>query len=47
MINMKRRKNEKTSAAVATIAARLLRNPKTPFKIKRVAASALTQRVRK
>ena len=36
-------KNEKTSAKVASTAGRLLRNPKTPAPVKRVAASALTQ----
>lgn len=35
--------NEKTSKKVAKIASELLRNPKTPPKIKSVAASALTQ----
>ncbi len=34
---------EKTSPKVASTAARLLRNPKTPAPVKRVAASALTQ----
>lgn len=37
-------KNEQTSKKVARIAAKLLSNPKTPAKIKSVAASALTQR---
>ncbi|MCK9376385.1 MAG: hypothetical protein M0P73_09555 [Syntrophobacterales bacterium] len=37
-------KNEKTSKKVGTIASELLRNPKTPPKVKSVAASALTQR---
>ena len=36
-------KNEKTSPKVATIASKLLSNPKTPTKVKSVAASALTQ----
>ena len=36
-------KNEKTSQRVATIASKLLSNPKTPKKVKAVAASALTQ----
>lgn len=36
-------KNERTSPDVASIASRLLRNPKTPKKVKTVAASALTQ----
>ncbi len=35
--------NEKTSPRVATIASKLLKNPKTPKKVKSVAASALTQ----
>ena len=37
--------NEKTSARVASTAGKLLANPKTPVAVKRVAASALTQRV--
>ena len=37
-------KNEKTSKSVGTIASKLLRNPKTPKEVKRVAASVLTQR---
>lgn len=36
-------KNEKTSPKVAKIASELLKNPKTPAKVKSVAASALTQ----
>ena len=36
-------KTEKTSSRVAKIASELLRDPKTPKKIKTVAASALTQ----
>ncbi len=39
--------NEKTSPRVATIASELLRNPKTPKKVKTVAASALTQALNK
>lgn len=35
--------NEKTSKRVAKIASELLRDPKTPKKVKTVAASALTQ----
>lgn len=35
--------NEKTSKRVASIASELLKNPKTPKKVKTVAASALTQ----
>ena len=37
--------NEKTSARVASIAGKLLANPKTPAAVKKVAASVLTQRV--
>jgi hypothetical protein len=37
-------KNEKTSKKVGSIASKLLRDPKTPKKVKSVAASALTQR---
>lgn len=37
--------NEQTSARVASKAAKLLSNPKTPAAVKSVAASALTQRV--
>ena len=36
-------KNEKTSKQVASKAAKLLANPKTPKAVKSVAASALTQ----
>jgi hypothetical protein len=36
-------KNEQTSKKVATQAAKLLSNPKTPKSVKSVAASALTQ----
>lgn len=36
-------KNEKTSKSVASKAAKLLSNPKTPRAVKSVAASALTQ----
>jgi len=36
-------KTEKTSPKVATAAAKLLSNPKTPAAVKSVAASALTQ----
>ena len=35
--------NEKTSAKVASIASKLLSNPKTPKNVKTVAASVLTQ----
>ena len=37
------KKNEQTSAKVASKASKLLSNPKTPAKVKSVAASALTQ----
>jgi hypothetical protein len=37
------KKNEETSKAVASKAGELLRNPKTPSKVKSVAGSALTQ----
>jgi len=37
------KKNEQTSKSVATKAAKLLSNPKTPANVKSVAASALTQ----
>jgi len=36
-------RNEKTSKSIASKASGLLRNPKTPAKVKSVAASALTQ----
>lgn len=36
-------KNEKTSPKVASTAAKLLKNPKTPKAVKSVAGSALTQ----
>jgi len=36
-------KNEKTSKSVASKASKLLSNPKTPAKVKSVAASALSQ----
>jgi hypothetical protein len=36
-------RNEKTSTKVATIASKLLKNPKSSKDIKSVAASALTQ----
>ncbi len=36
-------RNEKTSKKVASKAAKLLRNPKTPKNIKSIAGSALTQ----
>jgi hypothetical protein len=42
-------KNEKTSKSVASLASKLLKNPSsaTPSQIKKVAASALTQRPNK
>lgn len=40
-------KNEKTSPKVASVASKLLSNPKTPAKVKTVAASALTQAANK
>jgi len=39
----KKSTNEQTSKKVASAASKLLRNPKTPAKVKSVAASALTQ----
>lgn len=39
--------NESTSKSVASKAAKLLANPKTPKNVKSVAASALTQKVKK
>lgn len=36
-------RNERTSQKVASTAAKLLSNPKTPQAVKQVAASALTQ----
>ena len=39
--------NEKTSKKVAKIASELLRDPKSPKKVKTVAASALTQAANK
>jgi hypothetical protein len=43
---MAKPKNETTSPKVATIASKLLSNPKTPAPVKKVAASALTQKVK-
>lgn len=40
---MRKTPNEQTSAKVASAAAKLLANPKTPKAVKMVAASALTQ----
>lgn len=42
-IMAKASRNEKTSKPVASIASKLLRDPKTPANVKKVAASALTQ----
>jgi len=39
----KKKKQEQTSEEIASIAARLLRDPKTPKDVRRVAASVLTQ----
>jgi len=36
-------RNEQTSKRVASIASKLLSNPKTPAKVKSVSGSALTQ----
>lgn len=44
---MAKKRNESTSKRVAAIASELLRNPKTPKKVKTVAASVLTQRPNK
>ncbi|MFC7410854.1 MULTISPECIES: hypothetical protein [Hydrogenophaga] len=41
----KKPSNETTSASVASKAAKLLSNPRTPAAVKSVAASALTQKV--
>ena len=40
-------KNEKTSPKVASVASKLLSNPKTPKAVKTVAGSALTQAANK
>jgi len=45
--NIMSKNNEKTSKSVASIASKLLSNPKTPKDVKKVAASALTQRPNK
>jgi hypothetical protein len=42
---MATKKSESTSAKVASTAAKLLSNPRTPASVKSVAASALTQKV--
>jgi hypothetical protein len=43
----KKAANEHTSPPVAKIASKLLRDPKTPAPVKKVAASALTQAANK
>jgi hypothetical protein len=43
----KKPSNETTSKRVASTAGKLLNDPKTPAAVKRVAASALTQHVKK
>lgn len=43
-MSSKKPKNEHTSARVASAAAKLLSNPRTPASVKSVAASALTQK---
>lgn len=43
MATARKQPNEKTSKSVATKASELLRDPKTPAKVKSVAASALGQ----
>lgn len=40
---MANKNNEHTSNKVASIASKLLKDPKTPAAVKKVAASALTQ----
>ncbi len=40
---MPRNPNERTSTRVASTASKILSNPKTPGKVRRVAASTLTQ----
>lgn len=44
-MSAKKTASEQTSARVASTAAKLLSNPRTPAATKSVAASALTQRV--
>lgn len=44
---MPQKKNESTSAKVASTASRLLQNPKSSKAVKSVAASALAQKVGK
>ena len=43
---MTSKKSETTSKRVATVAGRLLRDPKTPKAVRAVAGSALTQKVK-
>jgi hypothetical protein len=45
-MSSKKPTNEHTSARVASTAAKLLSNPRTPASVKSVAASALTQKAR-
>ena len=44
LMSSKKPTNEHTSARVASTAAKLLSNPRTPASVKSVAASALTQK---
>lgn len=44
--HMAKKPTETTSPRVATLASKLLSNPKTPAAVKTVAASALTQKVK-
>ena len=44
LMSTKKPTNERTSARVASTAAKLLSNPRTPASVKSVAASALTQK---
>lgn len=46
-MSSKKPANEETSARVASKAAKLLRDPRTPAMVKSVAASALTQKASK
>ncbi|WP_185737751.1 hypothetical protein [Burkholderia cepacia] len=43
---MNSKKNETTSKRVATVASKLLSDPKTPKAVRSVAGSALTQKVK-
>lgn len=44
---MTTKKNETTSKRVATVASKLLSDPKTPKSVRSVAGSALTQKVKR